>query len=80
MIVGGEMSVAAAADVAEAQTAPTITTGSSMRVQRSIMFSQVAGHSRRIPVRPLVAALVFREKFGGSVAERVSAPERKRGG
>ncbi len=66
LIVGGEMSIAAAADVAEAQAAPTITTGISMRVQRSIVFSQkVAGHSRGIPIRLLVAALVFREKSGG---------------
>jgi len=68
VIVGGEMSVAAAADVVEAHAAPTITAGASMRVQRSMVFSQkVVGHSRRIPIRLLVAAMVFVRRSGGNM-------------
>jgi RecJ-like exonuclease len=40
LTVGGEMVVAAAADVTGAQAAPAITTGMSIRVQRSNKHSR----------------------------------------
>jgi hypothetical protein len=65
VIVGGEMSVAAAADVVEAHAAPTITAGASMRVQRSMVFSPEGGGPQQADPYPSTrGSYGVRETFG----------------